>query len=708
MKIVMLAAFAAIMMSCVSPNEQKQAINYPETRKVDTLDTYFGTEVGDPYRWLENDRSQETADWVKAQNQVTFDYLEKIPYREKIRQRIESLWSYEKRTAPIKHGDWYYFYKNDGLQNQDVLFRSKEINGDAEIFIDPNNFSEDGTIALAGTEFTEEGDLVGLLIQESGSDWRKIVVLDTESKEVVGDTITDAKFTGLSWKGKEGYYYSSYNRPEDGSALSGMTDQHKLMYHELGTRQSDDPLVFGGKKQPYRYIFGFVTQDGNYLVISAASSTSGNHLYLKKLNGAETIIPLITEIENKDFNVIDNQESQFFIYTNYDAPNYRIVKVDVDNPAPENWETIIPETENVLNASTAGGFIMAEYLVDAQSQARQYDMEGNLVREIELPGIGNVSGLGGKKEDKEVFYEFTSFTYPRTLFKYDLSSGESSLFWQPDIDIDLQQYETRQVFFKSKDGTEIPMFIVYKKGLELNGKNPTYLYGYGGFNISLNPSFSATRMVWLENGGIYAQVTLRGGGEYGEDWHLAGTQMNKQNVFDDFIAAGEYLVENNYTSPDKLAIAGGSNGGLLVGAVMTQRPDLMAVALPAVGVLDMLRYHKFTAGAGWAFDYGTSEQSEEMFQYLIGYSPLHNIEAETCYPATLVTTGDHDDRVVPAHSFKFAATLQEHQNCNNPTLIRIETAAGHGSGKPTSKIIEEWADKYAFTWYNMGVREINN
>lgn len=705
--LLILTAVAAVMIiSCNPAKEQEQTIDYPETRKVDTMDTYFGTEVADPYRWLEDDMSDETADWVKAQNQVTFDYLDQIPYREEIRQRIESIWNYEKRTAPKKHGDWYYFYKNDGLQNQDVLYRSKDIKGEAEVFIDPNTFSEEGTTALDATSFTKEGKMVGLLIQESGSDWRKIVVMDTESKEIVGDTISDAKFTGLSWKGTEGFYYSSYDKPESGSALSAMTDQHKLMYHELGTSQSSDQLIFGGANQPYRYIFGSVTPDGNYLVISAANSSNGNYLYLKKLKNPETpIIALITDIENKKFSVIYNQESEFFISTNYDAPNYRVVKVDINNPAPENWQTIIPETENVLNASTAGEYIMAEYLIDAQSKAQQFDLEGNLVHEIELPGIGNVSGLSGKREDQEIYYEFTSFTYPSTLFRYDLATGESNIFWEPELDIDLQKFETRQVFFTSKDGTRIPMFLVHKKGLELNGQNPTYLYGYGGFSVSLNPSFSATRMVWLERGGIYAQVTLRGGGEYGEEWHLAGTQMNKQNVFDDFIAAGEYLIENNYTSSGKLAIAGGSNGGLLVGAVMTQRPDLMAVALPAVGVLDMLRYHKFTAGAGWAFDYGTSEQSEEMFQYLLGYSPLHNIEADVCYPATLITTGDHDDRVVPAHSFKFAATLQEHQSCGHPTLIRIETAAGHGAGKPASKIIQEWADKYAFTWYNMGIKE---
>jgi prolyl oligopeptidase len=706
--IVSFILISIIIMGCESnQNREKQAIIYPETRKIDTLDTFFGEQVADPYRWLEDDRSEETAEWVEAQNNVTFDYLKNIPYREQLRSRIEELWNYEKRTAPRKHGDWYYFYKNDGLQNQDVLYRSKEIKGDAEVFIDPNQFSEKGTIALAGTRFTENGSLVGMLIQESGSDWRQIVVLQTENKEMVGDTIVDAKFTGLSWSGKEGFYYSSYDKPEESSELSAMTDQHKLMYHKLGTPQSSDKLVFGGSKDPYRYIGGYVTEDDQYLIISASSSTSGNHLYVKKLDDEDSaIIPIVDDIENKDFNVIGNQGSKLYVLTNYEAPNRKVITIDVAAPDQENWIIVLAETENVLSASTAGNYIMTEYTVDAHSVAKQYDMNGNLVREIELPGLGNVSGLMGEKEDTVIYYSFTSFTYPSTIFKYDLDKGNSELFWQPKLDFDFNDFETKQVFYASKDGTKVPMFIVHKKGISLDGNNPTYLYGYGGFNISLLPSFSVSRLAWLEKGGIYAHANLRGGGEYGEEWHLGGTQMNKQNVFDDFIAAGEYMIENNYTSSDKLAVAGGSNGGLLVGAVMTQRPDLMAVALPAVGVLDMLRYHKFTAGAGWAFDYGTADQSKEMFEYLKGYSPLHNVEDDICYPATLVTTGDHDDRVVPAHSFKFAATLQEHQSCGNPTLIRIETAAGHGSGKPASKIIQEIADKYAFTLYNMGIREM--
>ena len=705
---VSLTLITMVMMGCESNNQRKeQEITYPETRKVDTVDTFFGTEVADPYRWLEDDRSDETADWVKAQNKVTFNYLNNIPYRERLRSRIEELWNYEKRTAPRKHGDWYYFSKNDGLQNQDVLYRSKEINGDAEVFIDPNTFSKEGTTALASTRFTEDGSMVGMLIQESGSDWRKIVVLQTENKEIMGDTIVDAKFTGLSWKGKEGFYYSSYEKSADGSELSAMTNQHKLMYHELGTPQSSDKLVFGGSKDPYRYIGGYVTEDDQYLIISASSSTSGNHLYVKKLDETDgEIIPIVNNIENKDFNVIGNQDSKLYVETNYEASNKRVITIDITQPKRENWNTILPETDNVLSASTAGDYIMAEYMVDAQSVAKQFNMNGNLVREIELPGIGNVSGLGGEKNDTIIYYSFTSFTYPSTIFKYDLDKGISELFWQPEIDFDFNDYETKQVFYASKDGTKVPMFIVHKKGIELDGENPTYLYGYGGFDISLLPSFSVARLAWLENGGIYAQANLRGGGEYGEEWHLGGTQMNKQNVFDDFIAAGEYLVENNYTSADKLAVAGGSNGGLLVGAVMTQRPDLMAVALPAVGVLDMLRYHKFTAGAGWAFDYGTADQSKEMFEYLKGYSPLNNVNGNICYPATLVTTGDHDDRVVPAHSFKFAATLQEHQSCDSPTLIRIETAAGHGAGKPASKTIQEIADKYAFALYNMGIEDM--
>ncbi|GAA5035784.1 prolyl oligopeptidase family serine peptidase [Marivirga lumbricoides] len=683
--------------------EEKKVIeSYPETAKVDTVDTYFGVEVADPYRWLEDDRSEQTAEWVKAQNEVTFGYLNSIPFRDKIEERLTKLWNYKKEGAPQKHGDYYYTYKNDGLQNQWVIYRKKGLEGEEELFLDPNTFSEDATTSLAGTSFTKDGSLLAYSISEGGSDWRKIIVLNTADKSMVGDTLTDVKFSGVSWKGNEGFYYSSYDKPK-GSELSAKTQEHKLYYHQLGTPQSSDKLVFGGSETPRRYIGGSVSDDEKYLFITAANSTSGNELYIKDLSKENSpIVPIATGFESEHY-VLDNEGEKLLIVTNLDAPNQRLVQVSVNDPSTENYKDIIPETENVLSVSTAGGNIFANYMVDVKTEIHQFDYEGNKIRQVELPGIGTAGGFGGEKEDATLYYSFTSFTYPSAIFKYNIKEGTSELYWKPAIDFDPEAYVTEQVFYDSKDGTKIPMFITYKKGLELNGKNPTYLYAYGGFNVSLRPGFSVSRLIWLEEGGIYAQPNLRGGGEYGEAWHEAGTKMNKQNVFDDFIAAGEYLIKNNYTSSDYLAIAGGSNGGLLVGATMTQRPDLAKVAFPAVGVMDMLRYHTFTAGAGWASDYGTSEDSKEMFEYILGYSPVHNVEKGVEYPATMVTTADHDDRVVPAHSFKFAAELQSKHEGDHPVLIRIETNAGHGAGKPTDKIIDEYADMYAFAWYNMGV-----
>lgn len=531
--------------------------------------------------------------------------------------------------------------------------------------------------------------------------------MDTESETIVEDTLKDVKFSGVSWKGNEGFYYSSYDKPK-GSELSAKTQLHKLYYHKLGTPQSEDQLIFGGEETPRRYISGYVSDDDKYLFVSASKSTSGNELYMKKLDVAESeFVPVITGFNNESY-VADVVDEVLYIVTNKDAPNKKMVKVSANNPTAENWEDVIPETENVLSIGTAGGYIFANYLVDVKTEIYQYDYDGKEVRKVELPGIGTAGGFGGEKEDTTLYYSFTSFTYPSAIFNYDIESGQSELYWKPSIDFDPEAYETKQVFYESKDGTKIPMFITHKKGIELNGKNPTYLYAYGGFNVSLRPSFSIARLVWLEQGGIYAQPNLRGGGEYGEAWHVAGTKMQKQNVFDDFMAAAEYLKVNKYTDAAHLAIAGGSNGGLLVGATMTQNPDLCQVALPAVGVMDMLRYHTFTAGAGWAYDYGTAEDSKEMFTYLKNYSPVHNIEQGVAYPATMVTTADHDDRVVPAHSFKFAANLQEKHAGENPVLIRIETNAGHGAGKPTDKIIDEQADKYAFTWYNMDVNPFMN
>ncbi len=675
---------------------------YPETRRDDVVDEYFGTPVPDPYRWLEDDLSDETAAWVRAQNEVTSHFLDQIPFREQIRQRLTDDWNFERLSAPTRHGDWYYYSRNDGLQNHSAIYRSAEPGGEAEIFLDPNTFSEDGTTSLAGLSFTRDGSLAAYMISEGGSDWRKAMVLDTRTMEQVGDTLVEIKFSAISWRGNEGFYYSSYESP-DGSQLSAMTDQHKLYFHRIGTPQSEDQLVFGGPETPRRYIYGTVSEDQRYLVIGAAVSTSGNELYIRDLQDETAGLKTVIDNFDNDHQVIHTEGDRLFIHTNLDASNYRLVEASIHNPGPENWVDVIPETENVLNVGSAGGFLFANYLIDVQTRIKQFDLQGGLVREVELPSIGTAGGFSARDADTTLYYTFTSFTYPSTIYKYDIREGHSELYWTPEIDFDPEAYVTEQVFYESKDGTRIPMFITYKKGLEMDGSNPTYLYAYGGFNVSLRPSFSVTRLVWLENGGIYAQPNIRGGGEYGERWHSAGRRKNRQNVFDDFITAAEFLVDNGYTSHERLAIAGGSNGGLLVGAVMTQRPDVAAVAFPAVGVLDMLRYHTFTAGAGWAFDYGTADDSEEMFRYLLGYSPVHNVREGVTYPSTMITTADHDDRVVPAHSFKFAAELQDNHAGDNPVLIRIETRAGHGAGRTTESIISEWADRYAFTWFNMGL-----
>ena len=688
--------------------EKDMALTYPETKKVDTVNTYFGTEVKDPYRWLEDDRSEETEAWVKAENEVTFDYLSKIPYRDTLKNRLSALWNYEKVGAPYKEGDYTYFSKNDGLQNQYVIYRYKtgEDPATASVFLDPNQFSEDGTTSLGGMSFSEDGKTMAYSISEGGSDWRKVMVMNVETKEIVEDTLVDVKFSGMSWKGNEGFYYSSYDKPK-GSELSAKTDQHKLFYHKLGTPQKEDHLIYGGiPEEKHRYVGGSVTEDNRYLIIRASTSTSGNKLFLKDLSQPKAKLVTIIGNTDTDTYVIENKGSKLFIVTNKNAPNKKIVSVDASQPQPENWVDFIPETEHVLSPSTGGGYFFTEYMEDAVSAVKQYDYEGNLVREVQLPGLGSIGGFGTKKEEKELYFSFTNYVTPGSIYKYDIEAGTSELFRQPQIDFNSADYESKQVFYTSKDGTQVPMIITYKKGVELNGKNPTILYAYGGFNISLTPSFSITNAVWMEQGGIYAVANLRGGGEYGKEWHDGGIKTKKQNVFDDFIAAAEYLIDKKYTSSDYLAIRGGSNGGLLVGATMIQRPELMKVALPAVGVLDMLRYHTFTSGAGWAYDYGIAEDSKEMFEYLYKYSPVHNVKAGTEYPATLVTTGDHDDRVVPAHSFKFAAELQAKQAGSNPVLIRVETNAGHGAGTPVSKTIEQYADIYGFTLWNMGYNEL--
>lgn len=675
---------------------------YPKTNKSNHVDNYFGVDVKDPYRWLEDDLSQETKDWVISQNEVTYNYLDQIPFRDKLNKQMTELWNYEKISAPFKEGNYTYFYKNDGLQQQSVLYRTNK-DGKEEVFIDPNKFSEDGTTSLAGISFSKDGSLCAYMISEGGSDWRKVIVIETENKTQVGDTLIDVKFSGISWKGNEGFFYSSYDKPE-GSELSQMTDKHKLFFHTLNTPQSQDELIFGGDETPRRYISGYLTSDERFLIISASVSTTGNELYVQDL--ARDNSPIVSILDNFDTStdVIDNNGDNLYLLTNLDAPNNRLVKVSAKSPIPQNWRDVISETENVLSVSKGGGYLFAHYLKDALDAVYQYTYEGKLVRDIKLPGQGSAGGFGGKKGDKTLYYSFSNYVTPGTIYNYDVESGESSLYMKPAINFNSDNYESKQVFYTSYDGTKIPMMISYKKGTKLDGKNPTILYGYGGFNVSLTPSFSVANAVWMENGGVYAVANLRGGGEYGKAWHDGGRQFNKLNVFKDFIAAADYLKTNNYTSSEYLALSGGSNGGLLVGATMTMEPQLAKVAFPAVGVLDMLRYHTFTAGAGWAYDYGTAEDSKEMFEYIKAYSPVHNVKEGVCYPATMVTTGDHDDRVVPAHSYKFAAELQDKQSCTNPTIIRIDTNAGHGAGKSTEAIINEACDKFAFAFYIMGVK----
>ena len=709
MKRYALIPLTILLLAACETTTKKESIvvNYPITAKVDTVDTYFGTEVKDPYRWLEDDRSPETEAWVKEQNRVTLEYLEQIPFRKDLKNRLEKLWNYEKLSAPLKEGEYTYFYKNDGLQNQSVVYRKKE-DGEPEVFLDPNSFSEDGTTSLSSLSFSKDGSLAAYLISEGGSDWRKAIVLATSNKEIIEDTLADIKFSGISWRGNSGFYYSSYDKPK-GSELSAKTDQHKVYYHKLGTDQKEDELIFGGTpSEKHRYTGAYLTEDERFLVITASVSTSGNKLFIKDLTQPGSALKTILNSTESDSYIIDNVDSKLYIITNLNAPNQKIITVEASDPVPENWIDFIPETQNVLIPNTGGGYFFAEYIIDAISKVYQYDYDGNLIREVQLPGIGSVSNFGGKKEDQEFYFSFTNYNTPGVIYKFNAAKGTYTTYWQPEIDFNPDDYESNQVFYASKDGTKIPMIITHKKGLELNGKNPTILYGYGGFNISLTPSFSIVNAVWMEQGGIYAVPNLRGGGEYGKKWHKAGIKTKKQNVFDDYIAAAEYLLAKKYTSSEYLAIRGGSNGGLLVGATMTQRPELIKVALPAVGVMDMLRYHTFTSGAGWAYDYGTADESEEMFTYLKGYSPVHNIKEGVNYPATLVTTGDHDDRVVPAHSFKFAAELQEKHSGNNPALIRIEINAGHGAGTPVSKTIEQYADIFSFTLYNMGYEKLPN
>ncbi|EHH2559194.1 S9 family peptidase [Vibrio parahaemolyticus] len=677
-------------------------MHYPKTRKDSVVDTYFGHDIADPYRWLEDDRSEETAQWVSGQNSVTFDFLGQIPYRQQIRDLVANSQNYEKYSQPFVRGDYTYFYKNDGLQNQSVLYRRKG-EGEAEVFLDPNTFSEEGTTSLGEVSFSKDYRLVAYSISEGGSDWRKIFVIDTETKEQLEPEIVDAKFTSISWLGSKGFYYSSYDKPQ-GSELSARTEHHKLYYHELGTPQSEDKVIFGEQgAQIHRYVSGTTTTDDRFLIISGAESTSGNRLFYIDLQSDSQAIVTLRDTTQGDTYLIDSQDETLLLYTNLGAPNGKVVSY---NTQTEQWADVIAEQEQPLEISKGGGYLFATYMVDVLSKVQQFTYQGEWIRDVELPGEGTAYGLAGKKEETTLYYTFTNYVTPPTIFSFDVESGASTLYQESKAPFDRNEYESKQVFYTSKDGTQVPMIISYKKGISLDGSAPTMLYGYGGFNISLTPMFSGNVANWLELGGIYAVANMRGGGEYGKAWHNAGTQQQKQNVFDDFIAAAEYLIENDYTSSERLAIRGGSNGGLLVGACMTQRPELFKVALPAVGVLDMLRYHTFTSGEGWKYDYGTSEQSEAMFRYLLGYSPVHNVKEGVQYPATLVATADHDDRVVPAHSYKFIAELQDKQQGENPVLIRIDVNAGHGAGMPLSKQIDLTTDVYAFTLYNMGIESI--
>ena len=703
MKISAIALSAGVFF-LASCNSQKTTskLKYPETKKVEHTDEYFGTKVSDPYRWLEDDRAEDTKEWVQREVAFTSDYLAKIPFREEIRSQLKDIWNYEKISAPFKEGDYTYFYKNNGLQAQSVLYRTDK-SGNTEVFLDPNKFSEKGTTSLSGVSFNKKGNLVGYQISEGGSDWNKIIIMDAVSKKILDEPIV-SKFSGVSWLGDEGFYYSAYDQPKEGSQLSGMTDTHKVYFHKLGTKQTDDKLIIGGENFKRRYMGVGVSDDERYLILSGANATSGNELYIKDLKKPNSDFVAIQKGYDYNTDVIETKGDEIFVLTDKNAPNMKVQKFNINNPSV--WKDVIPETENVLTTSTGGGYIFAKYMKDAVSYVKQYDFNGKLVREISLPGIGTVSGFGGKEEQKDQYFSFTNYITPGTIYKFNADTGKSEVYQKPNVKFNPEDYVSEQVFYTSKDGTKVPMMINYKKGIKLDGKNPTILYSYGGFNISLQPAFSVVNAIWMENGGIYAVPNIRGGGEYGKKWHDAGTKMQKKNVFNDFIAAGEYLQSKGYTSKDKMALSGRSNGGLLVGATMTMRPDLAKVAFPGVGVLDMLRYNKFTAGAGWAYDYGTAEDNKAMFDYLKSYSPVHNVKAGTCYPSTMVITSDHDDRVVPAHSFKFGAELQEKQSCANPVLIRIETNAGHGAGRSTDQVIGENTDLLSFALYEMGIRSL--
>ncbi len=694
------------------PSSQKhmstvQKLNYPTTSKSEQVDNYHGTEVADPYRWLENPDSPETKAWVEAQNKVAFGFLEQIPAREDIKKRLTKLWDYEKYGVPFEEGNRYFYFKNDGLQNQSVLYTLKSLEEKPSVLLDPNKLSEDGTVALSGISISDDGKYLAYGLSIAGSDWQEWKVRNIETGEDLKDNLKWIKFSGASWTNdSKGFFYSGYDAPNEKTKLEEVNYYQKLYYHQLGQPQSEDTLIYQRSDEKEWGFNGSVTEDGRYLIISVWLGTdSKNLVFYKDLSNPKSkVVELIDKFESS-YSFIDNDENVFYFQTDLNASRGRVIAIDTKNPESK-WQEIIPQTEETLESvGTLNNHFVAEYLKDARSQVKVFEINGNFLREIELPGIGSVSGFDGKRNDTKTFYIFTSFTTPGTIYRYDMVTGESSVFREPKVDFNADNYETKQIFYKSKDGTQIPMFITHKKGIKLDGKNPTFLYGYGGFNASLTPTFSVSSLIWMEMGGVYAMPNIRGGGEYGEAWHQAGIKDKKQNVFDDFIAAAEWLIDNGYTKSEKLAIAGGSNGGLLVGACMTQRPDLFGAALPAVGVMDMLRFHKFTIGWAWVPEYGSSENLEE-FKTLYAYSPLHNLKPGTAYPATLITTADHDDRVVPAHSFKFAAALQAAHDGEAPVLIRIETKAGHGAGKPTTKIIEEAADKWAFLVKTLGIEGV--
>ena len=701
-----LAALVILSVTLALPacRQAETQLTYPVTKEVDQVDDYFGTLVADPYRWLEDDTAEEVKEWVEAQNEVTFGYLERIAFRPKIKERLTEIYDYPRYSSPRRVGEYYFFTRNDGLQDQSVWYIQKGLDGEPEVFLDPNLLSDDGTVRASLMAASADDRYIAVSRGEAGSDWSEIRVMEIATKQELPDRIRWVKFSGADWKG-DGFYYSGYDEPAPGEELRGKNVFQKVFYHKLGDPQEKDTLVWEDRDHPLRYVSAGTTEDERYLFLVLSEGTSGSEIHIKDLEKKGAKFELLVKGFEQDHYPIEVVDGQVLVYTNEGAPNFRVVRIDPRNPAQENWRTVIPEKTEVLNgAGTAGGYMFCQYLKDANTKIFQHELDGTLIREIELPALGSARGFGGMRDETILFYTFTSFTYPPTIYKFDPATGVSEVFRESEVKFDPAAYETKQVFYASKDGTKVPMFIVHKKGLKLDGRNPTYLYAYGGFNASLTPSFSAANIVLLENGGVYAVANLRGGGEYGEDWHKAGMLENKQNVFDDFIAAAEYLIREKYASTKRLAIAGGSNGGLLVGAAMTQRPELFGVAFPSVGVMDMLRYHKFTVGWGWVVEYGSSD-NEKDFGYLYAYSPLHNLREGVCYPATMVTTADHDDRVVPAHSFKFAAALQEKHACDRPVLIRIETRSGHGSSS-LSKAIDDLTDQWSFMFHNMGVKPL--